>query len=323
MEVFLQDSITGIAYDISDIVEKIIWECSINNNPSKLKIFLIKKNDLKINKGSQVTFRYKGDNVFYGFTFEDENDSNESNDILAYAQTRYLKNKDTYVFVDKTISDIFIQLCTDFKLTYKVGTQSTHILAPAIRDNKRLAEILEMGINETLAISGKWFIYYDDFDIIKLDDMNNLKTDLIISDKANLYGFKYKTSIDKDTYNQIKLIKENKDTAKREVFIVKDSRSISQIGTLQYFEKIDETANDAQIENKADTLLSLKKRETKSLKLDVLGDLRARAGYGVILDLKELDIDTTAELQYYVIENSTHEFTNNEHNMKLEMMVSF
>ena len=77
-------------------------------------------------------------------------------------------------------------------------------------------------------------------------------------------NYDYESSIDSDTYNQIKLTYDNSETGKREIYMAKDSSNIEKWGVLQYFDTIDEKTNGAV---KARALLDLYNQKTRSLQI--------------------------------------------------------
>lgn len=241
--------------------------------------------------------------------------------ITAYDQMRYLKNKDTYVLSNLTASQIFSKLCKDTKLKHRVVEASSYRTAERVNDNKSLFEIVQYAIDETLANTGEWYTMRDNFGTIEFRNIKSLKTDIFIGDESLLTDFEYKSSIDNDSFNQIKLVKDNKETGKRDVFLVKDSKTIAQWGLLQYFEKVDEKMNDAQIREKANQLLKLKNRVTKTLKLISLGDLSITAGSGVVLGISQLE-DSLPKMGYYIVADCTHRFINDVHTMELGVQMT-
>ena len=114
--------------------------------------------------------------------------------------------------------------------------------------------------------------------------------------------YDYKSSIASQTYDKIKLSYENKDTGKREIYIAQDGSHINQWGVLQYYEKIDSTANAKAM---ADALLDLYNTKTRTLKLqDVLGDVRVRGGHScwmVTLGLGDINLSN-----YLMVEQVKH-----------------
>ena len=60
----------------------------------------------------------------------------------------------------------------------------------------------------------KVYVLYDDFGRISLKNIASMKVNLII-DSDTGQNFEYKSSIDSQTYDQVKLTYDNEDTGKR------------------------------------------------------------------------------------------------------------
>lgn len=322
IEAIVQDSKSGQAYDISEIITELNWETTLESQPGKLTFTYLDDSNVTISEGSPISFKVDGKGVFFGYIFRRGKKKDEKIPVTAYDQMRYLKNKDTYVLSNLTASQIFTKLCNDFKLSAEVKDVSSYIVSPRVHDNKTLFEIIQYGIDETLINTGNWHMLRDNFGKLQFISINSLKTDLFIGDESLLIDYDYESSIDDDSYNQIKLIKENKETKKREIYLVKDSSTIKQWGLLQYFEKLDENANEAQIKERAEMILKLKNRVTKKLKLDCLGDLKIAAGSGIVLGISDLENEGITINQYFMVTNCTHTFKNDLHTMQLEVQVS-
>ena len=104
------------------------------------------------------------------------------------------------------------------------------------------------------------FVLYDDFGKLTLKNIENLKLDYFINEEMS-ENFSYKSSID-NSYNQIKIAKEDQAAGKRELYIAKDTSKINRWGVLQYFDTLGEKENGKM---KADALLQLYNRKFKSL----------------------------------------------------------
>jgi len=322
IEAIVQDSKSGAAYDISELITNAIWETTLTNQPGKLTFNYIDDTKVTINEGSPISFKIDGQGIFFGYVFKKGRSKNGKIPITAYDQMRYLKNEDTKVLSGLTAAQVFTMLCKEYKLAYKVVDDYGYIVAPKPHDGKTLFEIIQYGIDQTLINTGNWFMIRDNFGILEFVNVNSLKTDLFIGDESLLMDFDYESSIDDDSYNQVQLIKENKDANARERYIVKDSNTIKQWGLLQYFEKMDENANAAQIQARAEMILKLKNRVTKKLKLTALGDLRVFAGTGIVLGISDLEKEGIAANQYFMVTQCAHSFSNDMHIMQLELQVS-
>ena len=318
----IQDSKSGAAFDLTELLLKTTWETSMADQPGKLTFDFIDDGKATINPGSTVSFKVAGKGVFFGYVFKVGKKKDELISITAYDQMRYLKNKDTYVFSDMTAAQIFTKVCEDFKLKAKVINSSSYKIAPRVNDNKSLFEIIQHAIDETLVNTQSWFMVRDNFGVLEFINVNTLKTDVFIGDGSLLLNYSFENSIDSDSYNQIKLVKEDAETKKREAQIVFDSNKIKQWGLLQYFEKVDEKANPAQIKARAEMLLKLKNRETKQLSLSCLGDLGVVAGSGVVLGITDLGDSSLPLNKYFMVTSCTHSFSNDLHTMDLKVQVS-
>ena len=93
----------------SPIVEEgVEWSTERVGTPGKLTFKVLQDDILDITEGNAVRLKWKGANVFYGFIFSMKKDKENVWSITAYDQLRYLKNKATYVYENKTAGDAII-----------------------------------------------------------------------------------------------------------------------------------------------------------------------------------------------------------------------
>ena len=321
IELIVQNNENGTIYDLSKIVKDIKFDTEIHDNPGKLtfKIINLQSTNL-INEGSPISFKVNNTNMFWGYVFKINKSKDNNINITAYDQLRYLKSKDTYVLSKLSCEGIFKKVCTDKQINYRVVNTSSHLLPARINDNKSYAEIIQYGFDKTLIDTGKWYFMRDNFGTLELLEVSQQFTNLVIGDGSLLTEYNYESSIDNETYNQIKLVKENKKTKKREIYIVKDSSNMKKWGTLQFFETITEEVNEAQIKERANMLLKRYNKLEKTLKLDCIGDLRVKVGCGIYLSIKDLENDVPYN-KFVIVTKVTHEFNNNKHMMNLEVKV--
>lgn len=319
LKVLVQNSLTNDLVDISSLILNASWSTQIDSQPGVLKFEYVFDSTFSFPEGSAISLYVEEKRVFYGYLFERTITQNASVACTAYDQLRYLKNKDTIVAINLTASQLFGKICDEFELPYSIVDNTSWVTVPRIHDNKSLFEMIQDSIDNTLVNTGSWYIIRDNAGVLEFVSLNSLRTDLFIGDESLLLDYNYTVSIDKDSYSQVKLIKENKQTVKREVYKVFDSDRILQWGTLQYFEKMDEKANPAQIAHRAEQLLRLKSRATKTLNLTCLGDLRVSSGNSVVLDIKKLADEEVTMGGYFIVVSCTHNFRNSEHTMELEL----
>lgn len=297
------------------VVESVSIEWERQGQPGKLTADIVKTPGLSFQEGDPCRFSVDGTPIFYGFVFEKarKGSMDQVITITVYDQLYYLKNKDTYVYSNKTAAAVIRMIAEDFQLNVGALADTGYTIASRVEDNKTLFDIIQTALDETLKATSQMYVLYDDVGKLTLKNIGDMKLGLLV-DNETAGDFDYKTSIASQTYDKVKLSYENKDTGKREIFIAQDGSSINQWGVLQYYEKIDSTANAKAM---AGALLSLYNTKTRTLKLkDVLGDVRVRAGTMLVVMLGLGDMNLSS---YLMVEQVKHTFSNEQHVMDLNM----
>lgn len=321
IQLLIQNTETGKAYDVSEMISGTIqFEQQLELSPGKLSFKLEAGSIQFLSEGSPVQFKVNYQEVFFGYIFKYTLNEKLQMECTAYDQIRYLKYKDTYNFEEMSCEAIFKKICSEKELRYKIEHSCSYILPQRLHDNKTLADMLQYSFDKTLIDTGQWMFIRDDFGTIKLLDVGKEQTDLVIGYGSLLKSFSFESSIDGETYNQIKLTQENKETAKRDIYTVKDSETIKKWGILQYHEKADEGLNEAQIELLANQYLERYNKPERTLKLPCIGDLRVRAGKGVYLLINSLD-SVIKNNTYAIVTSVNHRFDNCMHVMDVEVKV--
>lgn len=295
------------------VLDDIHWSTERTGSPGQLTFKVYIDDKLNITEGNAVRFKWNDNKIFYGFIFSKKRDKEKFYSITAYDQLRYLKNKDTYVYENKTANEVIKMICDDFNM--KAGTlEDTKYKIPSrVEDNQALWDIIQSSLDLTLTNKKSMYVMYDDFGKVTLKSLKNMYVNLLIDEETG-QNFDYESSIDDSTYNQIKLVYDNEKTGKRDVYIAKDSSHINSWGVLQYYDTLQDGENG---KTKADALLSLYNTKTRKLSIKkALGDCRVRAGsmVGVIMDLDDVKVKN-----YMLVESCKHTFKNNEHLMDLTL----
>lgn len=296
------------------VKEPIVWETHRKGQPGKLTFEVAKDETLGFHEGDVVRFEYDGHKLFFGFVFTKKRTSNQFINVTAYDQLRYFKNKDTYVYKGKTASQVLQMLIDDFKLKAGIIADTKYVISSRTEDNAELFTIMDNATALTTKHTGNIFVLYDDYGAICYRNIKELKLDILVDEDSG-ETFEYTTSIDENTYNKIKLSRENKGTGKREIFIAQDSDKINEWGVLQFTESLDEGENGKE---KADTLLTLYNRKSRKLHINkVFGDPRVRGGstLGVKMYLGDLTV-----ANFMMVETVKHSFYESKHQMDLKLI---
>lgn len=300
------------------IEEGIEWTTERKNTPGKLTFKVLKDDILDFSEGSVVRMCDNGDNIFSGFVFKQQRDREQLITVTAYDQLRYLKNKDTIVYENKTADQFLRMVAADYVLNVGVLENTKYVIESRIEENTSLFEMIENALDLTLTNTGEMFVLYDDFGQLMLRQLSSMivgnQEAYLMIDEETGENFEYTSSIDDNTYNKIKLTYDNEDTGVREVYIAQDSSNINKWGVLQYFDTLNKGENG---QTKADALLKLYNKKTRNLKLtNILGDNRVRAGSMIVvnLDLGEIKIRN-----FMLVESCKHIYKENEHWMDLTL----
>lgn len=317
LEVMIKNSTKSTAY-IPAIEDGLEWTTERSGTPGKVTFKVIQNEALSMSEGNEVSIKEDGTNIFFGYIFKQSRDRDGIVTVTAYDQLRYLKNKDTYVYENKTATQFIQMVATDFKLQIGELEDSKYIIPSRTEENTSLFDMIGNALDLTVQNNKEMYILYDDFGKLTLKSLANMKvgsgnTYLMLS-AATGENFDYSSSIDDQTYNKIKLTYDNDSTGKREVYIAQHDENMNSWGTLQYFDKLSKGENG---QAKADALLQLYNQKTRKLKLTKqFGDSRVRAGSLVVVSL---DLGDMTLKNFMLVEKCKHTWNNGEHWMELTL----
>lgn len=315
---------------IPAVLDGVNWTLNRKGTPGKLTFKILQDDILELEEGNIIQASWGDTNFFKGYVFSRSMNKDKTINVTAYDQLRYLKNKDIYEIVNEKANTLIEKIAGDFGLTYKdkdgksaisdTGYNITRMRA----SNETLFDIIQTALDHTLVYTGKVFILYDDFGVLSLKELGELDVDILL-DSETAQDFSYSSSIDRDTFNQIKLFEDNKEAGKREIFYAKDSTNIKKWGLLQNTEKVN-SKRCSNIQKKVDTMLQTYNHARKSLSIKgAFGNIRVRAGSRVWLSLKIEDKDVNLggednKAVQMLVEQVTHHFSNDEYTMDLKLV---
>jgi hypothetical protein len=315
INLLIQSTTTGETLDISTITNDISWTTYRRGKAEELKVRLVNDESFKIDEGSIVRFSKDGTDIFFGYVFKIQEKYQQIN-LTCYSQLRYLKNKETYVFKSKTATDIVQKICNDFELETGALVDTSYKIPAMVEDIQTLLDISTKALDLTLIGTGEMYYLWDDFGKIRISNVKESLLTLQIGDDSLMKDFELQRDIATDTFNKIKLVRDNKSSGKRDVYITQDSGNIAKWGILQYQEKVNEKMNSAQINQRLNALSQTKNRIYKKLKLSCIGELSIRAGVSFFVKIGRIDLNTRL-----LCESCKHTFSNGQHNMSLEVRV--
>ena len=235
VELLISDPSGTKAY-IPVVEEGIEWSTERRSTPGKLTFKLVKDSVINFQEGAAVRLKVDGKPVFFGFVFTKKRDKDQIIEVTAYDQLRYLNNKDTYVYENKTASQFIQMIAADFSLNTGTLEDTGFVIASRVEDNTSLFDMIENALDLTLQNSKEMFVLYDDFGKLTLKSLSSMYVGepgaYLMIDEETGENFEYTSSIDNDTYNKVKLTYDNEETGKREVYIAQDSSHMNAWGVL-------------------------------------------------------------------------------------------
>lgn len=295
------------------VEEGITWQTERKGSPGELKFNVLKDAAINFTEGNAVRMKVDGKNVFYGFIFSKKRDKEGIINVTAYDQLRYFKNKDTYVYTNKTAGEFIKMLASDFQMQTGTLEDTGYKIPSKVEENEEIFEMVKNALDMTLENKKQMYVMFDDFGKVCLKNISSMILNLLIDEETG-ENFTYTSSIDTNTFNKVKLTYENEDTGKRDVYIAQDSNNINNWGVLQYFDTLQKGENGKA---KADALLALYNKKTRNLSISkALGDTRVRAGCMVVVQLNLGDVNVK---NLMLVEKCKHTFSESEHFMDLTL----
>ena len=309
---------SGAKVYLPAVKEGVEWTTERRGVPGKLAFEILGDDVLDISEGSPVRFKADGMDVFYGFIFKQKRERDRRISITAYDQLRYLKNKDTKVYENKTAAQFIRMIAADFSLNVGSLADTGFVIASRVEENTSLFEMIENALDLELTNTGELYILYDDFGRLTLKHLSEMYVGgpgaYLMIDEETGENFEYSSSIDDNTYNRIKLTYDNEETGFRDVYMAQDGSNINRWGILQYFDTLSQGENG---QAKADALLKLYNKKTRCLRITgAVGDSRVRAGSMVVICLDLGDIKLK---NFMLVEKCRHMYKENEHWMDLTL----
>ena len=295
------------------VQDGIVWSTDRKGSPGQLTFKIVKDEIIDFTEGDAVRLRVNEREVFYGFVFTKKRNKDHIIDVTAYDQLRYLKNKDTYVYENKTAGEFIKMIAEDYHLNTGVIEDTGYKMKSMVEINTSLFDMVQNTLDLVLMERGKMYVLYDDYGKLTLSNIENMKLDVLICEET-AENFDYTSSIDSNTYNKVKLTYDNEETNTREVYTAQHGESINQWGLLQFFDTLKEGENG---QAKADALLSLYNSKTRNLSIkNAFGDIRVRAGclIPVILYLGDMTLQS-----YMLVEKCKHNIKDGMHLMDLTL----
>lgn len=313
-ELIIANKSSGKMWEISNSTPEVTLSTERTGSPGTLKFSVLKAGDLSFTEGDIVRFSVDGQLQFYGWVFTKSKDRWGEIQVTCYDRVRYLKANASYNFEAQTAGDMLRQIAADLQIDVGQVADTGYPIPDFCKEDESCLDILGEAIEQTLLNTGNIYVLFDDGNGLALRQPRDMISDVVIGDMSLLTDYAYKTDIDEQTYNSIKLARPNEETGRADVVVVEDSANIAQWGLLQLYQKVDEGLNTAQMQAQGRASLQYYNRRMRTVKASALGVPGLRAGQMVRMKVSYLG-DISLD-QYVLLDQVSHTWENDKHTME-------
>lgn len=314
----------GAGYDISDLVTKVVWSGRKNSAARSLKLDLLddptlgesNRANVDVYSGNHIIFTEDGSELFRGIIMRQERDQDRLLTITAYDNAIYLaNNKDSFNYVKKTLTQIFLDVCKRFGISRGTTAQTTYKIPVIVEVNTTIYDVLCNAMSKTYQATGERFYIISKKGQLHLLRRKEQITKMVLetgsegSQYGNLTQYSYAKDIS-DTKTRLKLISEK---GKTQAFWT-DGNLESKIGIMQDVQIPDDTLKKAKLKTQVIMMLNQLKLPAESLSLTAIGVSTVYSGIAVYVSIPEIGISRT-----FYVDADTHTWDGDYHSMKLTL----
>lgn len=304
----------GKTYDISELVESIKWKGRKGSAARSVSISLLDckgaQSGIDVTKGYQLIFSYKGKELFRGMIMSQQQSESFKMPITAYDNGIYLSNnKDTFVYENKTVHDIFIDVCKRFGIKYSDVAKTSYKIPELTKSKTTAWDAILDAISQDFKATGTKYYVNSSKGVLSLIKRRENILQWVLETGGNIMSYTYKKSIE-DIKTRLKILSDED-----KVYAVKKNTELEKkIGIFQDIEKKDDDLSEAKLqEHIKETLKEISTPEI-SLSVEALGIPDVISGVGVYVIIDELGIKRT-----FYVDEDTHTFKGGSHTMNLTL----
>ena len=304
----------GKTYDISELVESIKWKGRKGSAARSVSISLLDckgaQSGIDVTKGHQLIFSYKGKELFRGMIMSQQQSESFKMPITAYDNGIYLSNnKDTFVYENKTVHDIFIDVCKRFGIKYSDVAKTSYKIPELTKSKTTAWDVVLDAVSQDFKATGTKYYVNSSKGILSLIKRRENILQWVLETGGNIMSYTYKKSIE-DIKTRLKILSDED-----KVYAVKKNTELEKkIGIFQDIEKKDDDLSEAKLqEHIKETLKEISTPEI-SLNVEALGIPDVISGVGVYVIIDELGIKRT-----FYVDEDTHTFKGGSHTMNLTL----
>lgn len=304
----------GKAYDISELTESVKWKGRKGSAARSLDVSLVDcenaKSGIDVTRGDQLIFAFKGKELFRGMIMSQQQSDKLKMPVTAYDNGIYLaNNKDTFQYENKTVHDIFIDVCKRFGIKYSDVAQTSYKIPELTKSKTTAWDAILDAISQDFKATGTKYYVHSSKGVLSLVKRRENILQWVLETGGNIISYNYKKSIE-NIKTRLKILSDE-DT----VYAVKKNAELEKkIGIFQDIDKKDDDLSEAKLNQTIkETLKEISSPEI-SLTVEVPGIPDVISGVGVYVIIDELGIKRT-----FWVDEDSHTFKGSSHTMNLTL----
>lgn len=302
------------SYDISDLVEMVTWKGRKGSAARSLSVTLADtdkvSSGIDVTRGDSLVFYDDGSELFRGLIMTSQRADSKKETITAYDNGIYLaNNKDTFVFNNKTMHDVFIDVCKRFGVKVGSAVSTSYKIPELIKKSSTAWDTLLDAISQDFKATGNKYYISSEKGLLYLRKRTDNILQYVLETGGNITSYSLKNSIEKIN-TRIKVL-----TKEDTVYAVEKNTALEKkIGIFQDIENKDDDLTDAQLKAQIKEHLKEKSTPEETLSVTALGISDVISGVGVWAKIDHLGIART-----YWVDEDTHTWNGDVHTMTLKL----
>lgn len=306
---------SGKVLDISELISTVNWSGRKGAAGRKITAILLDAPEfdragIDVYKGCQGIVTWKGEEILRGLVIDQARGKSKKLQIAARDNLIYFANNDdTFNYKNKTASEIFLDLCSRFQISYGTVADTKYVIPTLSRESGKLWDIIIEALSLTYKATGIRYYLSSSKGKTNLIMRKENVQQWIIEDGTNLIDYDYIRSIE-SIVTRVKMISE-KGTVVAEAI---NSDVEKRLGIFQKVIQKDNDLNAGQLQEVTNNTLKIESSVNESLIVSGLGIPSVIAGTAIYLIIPDLNIK-----QSYYVDEDSHSFRGNYHEMRLTL----
>ncbi len=288
----------------------------INGSCGTLSFNILKDDVISFVEGDLVTLVVDGVKMFKGYVFIKKHSGKNQIQVTCFDQLRYLLNSDTYIYQKKTTTEFITRVLKEYSLKFGTLANTGYVIENRVESDRKILDMINTSLTITSDMTNNKFVLYDDFGLLNLKNINDLKTNYLLTEDT-FKNYYYETSINEKTFTQVKVI-DDINYKTRVSYVEKNNALIKKYGVLQQLFYIKEDLNPKEYAKQR--LAELSEKSTTLNIYGAFGKLNLRAGNSILVDM---NLGENSYSDRFLITYLQHKFNDDYHEMDMTIIKDY